>query len=120
MNLKNTLLLLSLALVLTSCTNDSTSDLTEVIPADETITFSRVRTIMQSNCTSCHGATPTSGAPNSLLTYDDVKTAILESDLIGRISVENGGDGLMPEGGPRLPQTTIDLVIKWQADGFQE
>lgn len=120
MNFKNIQLLPSLALVLISCTNDSTNDLTEVIPVDETITFSRVKTIMQANCNSCHGTTPTSGVPISLVTYDDVKTAILENDLIGRMSIENGGDGLMPEGGPRLPQTTIDVVIKWQADGFQQ
>jgi len=120
MNLKKALLLPSLALVLISCTNDSTNDLTEVVPVDETVTFNRVKTIMQANCNSCHGTIPTSGAPISLVTYDDVKTAVLENDLIGRMSIENGGDGLMPEGGPRLPQTTIDVVIKWQTDGFQE
>lgn len=120
MNLKKALLFPSLAIVLISCTNDSTNDLTEAIPVDETITFSRVKTIMQANCNSCHGTTPTSGVPISLVTYEDVKTAVLENDLIGRMSIENGGGGLMPEGGPRLPQTTIDVVIKWQTDGFQE
>ncbi|RZK12619.1 MAG: hypothetical protein EOO46_02485 [Flavobacterium sp.] len=120
MNFKKTLLFPSLALVLVSCTNDSTNDLTEVVPVDETITFDRVRSIMQANCNSCHGTNPTSGVPISLVTYDDVKTAVLENDLIGRMSIENGGGGLMPQGGPRLPQTTIDVVIKWQAEGFQE
>lgn len=120
MILKKTLLFASLALVFAGCTNDSTNDLTEVIPVEEIITFSRVKTIMQANCNSCHGTNPTGGVPISLVTYDDVKTAVLENDLIGRMSIENGGDGLMPEGGPRLPQTTIDIVIKWQEDGFQE
>lgn len=120
MNFKKTVLFPSLALILLSCTNDSTNDLTEVIPVDEVVTFARVKTIMEANCNSCHGTIPTGGVPISLVTYEDVKTAVQENDLIGRMSIENGGDGLMPEGGPRLPQTTIDVVIKWQADGFQE
>lgn len=120
MNLKKTLFFPSFLLVLAGCTNDSTDDLTEAVPVNETVTFSKVRAIMQANCTSCHGSIPSSGAPISLVTYEDVKTAILENDLIGRMSIENGGGGLMPEGGPRLPQSTIDVVIKWQADGFQE
>ncbi|MDR6967032.1 putative membrane protein [Flavobacterium arsenatis] len=120
MNLKNTLLFTSLVLVLISCTNDSTNDLTEPLDINQTVKFSSVQSIMQNNCNNCHGNPTSGGAPISLVTYNEVKAAVLESDLIGRMSIENGGDGLMPEGGPRLPQTTIDVVIKWQADGFQE
>jgi len=120
MDFKKIVLFSSLAFISINCTNDSTNDLTEVLPVNETVKFSSVQSIMQNNCNSCHGTVPTSGVPISLVTYEDVKTAVLENDLIGRMSIENGGDGLMPEGGPRLPQTTIDVVIKWQADGFQE
>ena len=120
MNYKRIFLFPSLALAFISCTNDSTDDLTEALPVNQTVKFSSVQSIMQNNCNTCHGNPTSGGAPISLVTYDEVKTAVLESDLIGRISVENGGDGLMPEGGPRLPQTTIDVIIKWQTDGFQE
>lgn len=120
MNLKKILVFPAIALVFTSCSNDSTDDLTEALPANQTVTFNNVKAIMQNNCTSCHGSSPTGGAPMALVTYDDVKTAILENNLIERMSIENGGSDLMPQGGPRLPQTTIDVVIKWQTDGFQE
>lgn len=121
MNLKKTLIFPALVLLLASCSNDSTDDLTETLPVDQMVTFnSNVKAIMQNNCTSCHGTNPTGGAPMALVTYDDVKTAVLENNLIERMSIENGGPGLMPLGGPRLPQTTIDVVIKWQTDGFQE
>ncbi|WP_035694103.1 c-type cytochrome [Flavobacterium soli] len=120
MNLKNTLFLATLTLFFLSCSNDSTDDLTEVIPVDQTVKFSDVKSIMDNNCNNCHGNPTTNGAPISLVTYDNVKTAIEQHGLIERMSIENGGDGLMPQGGPRLPQATIDVVIKWQTDGFQQ
>lgn len=121
MNLKNTLILPALVLLLTSCSNDSTDDLTQPPPVDQIVTFnSNIKAIIQNNCIYCHGDVPSNGAPMSLVTYENVKTAVLERNLIGRISTENGQPGLMPNGGPRLPQSTIDLVIKWQSEGFQE
>jgi hypothetical protein len=40
--------------------------------------------------------------------------------LLTRISLENGNSSLMPKGGPRLPQTTIDIIKKWEQDGLLE
>ena len=53
-----------------------------------------------------------------LTTYDDVKNAILTRGLIDRISRTQGSGGMMPNGGTRLPQATIDKIIRWQTDGF--
>ena len=56
----------------------------------------------------------------SLVTYAQVKDAVQNQGLIDRITRQNGQSGLMPLGAPRLPQTTIDVVIQWNADGLQE
>ena len=56
----------------------------------------------------------------SLATYDMVKEAVLNRDLLDRINRNPGDDGLMPLGGPRLPQQTINLLFKWQEDGLLE
>jgi hypothetical protein len=40
--------------------------------------------------------------------------------LVDRISRAQGAPGIMPKSGTRLPQATIDKIIKWKTDGFQE
>jgi len=104
-----------------SCTNHSESDLLEPIPEVDLITYNEhVKTIIDNNCIFCHGNPPTNGAPNSLITYDNVKSALENANLISRISVLAGEPGAMPFGGPRLPQNLIDLIIQWEADGLLE
>ncbi|WP_445455275.1 hypothetical protein [Flavobacterium sp. HNIBRBA15423] len=108
------------SLLLTSCTNDSESDLIEVTN-EETITYTNyVKNVIDTNCIVCHGTTPSNGAPMSLTTYAFVKDAVLNRGLLSRISREQGAQGMMPNGGTRLPQTTIDAIIKWQTDGLLE
>lgn len=121
MHLKK-ILFLSLATGLfSSCTNDSTSDLINSEPLPEKVSFAtNIKSITDNNCIVCHSATPISGTDLSLDTYAKVKDAVLNRNLIGRISMEEGSSILMPQGGPKLPQNTIDLIIKWQEDGLQE
>jgi uncharacterized membrane protein len=109
----------------TSCSNDDSSSLSNPVKPSESgqdvilSTYtSNVKSIMTSNCISCHATTPINGAPFSLTTYNDVKTNIV--DIINRISRAQGASGLMPQGGNRLPQTTIDQIVKWQSDGLKE
>lgn len=107
--------------LITGCTNDSASDLTEETPIVENVTYAKdVKPIIDANCIACHNAPPINGAPMPLMTYENVKQAVKVRGLIGRISRENGQAGLMPNGGPRLPQEKIDLIIRWQDQGFQE
>ena len=56
----------------------------------------------------------------SLVTYSQVKESLLNGGLLDRISRQTGESGLMPQGGPRLPQNSIDVVTQWQTDGLQE
>lgn len=102
------------------CTSDSLSDLTEVDNITEVKYNQTIKSIIDNNCINCHGATPTSGAPNSLHTYELVKDAVLNLDLIDRISRAEGTPGFMPLGGSRLSQSDINKVIQWNADGLME
>jgi hypothetical protein len=54
-----------------------------------------------------------------LLTYDNVKEAVENRNLIGRISSQDLSF-VMPFGGPRLPQNLIDAVIQWEENGLLE
>lgn len=101
-----------------SCTNHSEIDLTNPIQTGTTKYSTDIKSIIDNNCISCHGAVPQFGAPMSLTTASAVKEAIENRNLIGKISRPDGAAGLMPYGGPRLPQNTIDKIIDWKASGY--
>ena len=111
-----TILLGSLTFI--SCSNDSENDLIE-LPVQQKVTYTNyVKAVIDTNCIICHGATPSNGAPMSLDTYINVKEAVENRGLLDRISREQGAQGMMPSGGTRLPQSTIDEIKKWQTDGL--
>ena len=116
--MKNTILCaIFILFIASSCTNDNSSTLTEPAIPSGLITYNNnVKGIINSNCISCHASVPTNGAPFSLTTYDDVKSKI--ASVKNRIVKAEGDSQLMPEGGPRLPQTSIDIIVKWQSDGL--
>jgi mono/diheme cytochrome c family protein len=119
--LKIKYLFIPLILLSLSCTNHSEDDLIIKIENPILVTYEQnVKSIINNNCIICHGSTPSNGAPMSLTTYNQVKDAVLNRGLLDRISRTTGEPGLMPNGGPRLPQQTIDIVIKWNSDGLLE
>ncbi|WP_395062000.1 hypothetical protein [Flavobacterium sp.] len=121
MNPKALFIALSLTFIFSSCTNDSTNDLIDATPVLGVVKYNQnVKSIIDANCISCHGAVPTNGAPMSLVTYNQVKNAMLNNGLLDRISRQNGEIGVMPLGAPRLPQNSIDIVSQWSTDGLQE
>ncbi|MFA9191896.1 cytochrome c [Flavobacterium sp. FZUC8N2.13] len=122
---KNLFQLLVCTSFLMACSTDNPDTLMEDTPTPPTggttITYRQnVKSIIDNNCISCHGATPRNGTSLSLSTYAQVKNAMENRGLLNRISLNNGNSALMPQGGPRLPQTTIDVVAKWQQDGLLE
>ena len=113
--------LLAVIFTFSSCVNHSIDDLTEPIPPVDFVTYNEhVKTIIDNNCIFCHSSPPVNGAPNSLITYDQVKNSVLNTNLIGRISAQTGETGAMPFGGPRLPQNLIDIITQWETDGLLE
>ena len=121
MYIKKLLFIPLISVLLVGCTNDSTSDLINIEPLPEVVTFNAdIVSVTGTICIQCHSATPIPGTTLSLDTYEKVKDAVMNKNLIGRISMQEGSSSLMPQGGPKLPQNTIDKFIKWQEDGLQE
>ncbi|KAA1244127.1 hypothetical protein [Aquimarina sp. RZ0] len=102
-----------------SCENDSENDLIEVVTVPLVTYENSVKAIIDGNCISCHNDPPINFAPMPLLTFDQVKEAVDNRGLLDRVSSEDISF-LMPAGGPRLPQPTIDVMIQWNTDGLLE
>ena len=114
------IMILSLILIFLGCTSVSEEDLIDATPIPETIAYNvEVKPIIDNNCIICHSNPPQNGAPMPLVNYENVKDAVENRNLIGRISSEDPVF-LMPFGGPRLPQNLIDIVIQWNEDGLIE
>lgn len=121
MNSKKRIALFLFTGLLFACSNDNPETLIDSTPILEEITYSKnIKSIIDNNCISCHAQVPINGAPMSLVTYEQVRNAVQNRGLINRISLDNGNSLLMPQGGPKLPQPTIDLVINWEQDGLLE
>ncbi len=114
-------LLLIGSMTLYGCTANTFDDLEPVQTNEvETVTFQDIKFVFDNICQQCHSNPPQNGAPMPLVTFDNVREAVQNRGLLDRISRPDGAPGLMPLGGPRLPQTTIDLIMQWNDDGLLE
>jgi len=105
------LLIFFLLFAISSCSSDDSVD----PPANNGVTYTgNVKAIIDANCLNCHGNPPTNAAPMSLLTSAEVKEAIQNRNLIGRI--ENGT--MPPAGNPDLSAAQIQAVKDWEANNF--
>ncbi|MBK5213296.1 MAG: hypothetical protein JJE55_06525 [Flavobacteriaceae bacterium] len=108
--------------IMVSCTTSTYDDIEEIQIENqgELVTFQDVAFVFENICTACHSNPPQNGAPMPLTNYAEVKNAVETRGLLDRISRNEGEDGLMPLGGPRLPQQQIDLITQWNLDGLLE
>ena len=118
--LKLTLLLMTCVILQYGCANDSSSDLIDGSNVGAITYTNTTKSIFDNNCIPCHATVPVNGAPMSLTTYEFVKSAVLTRGLMDRISRPQGSQGMMPNGGTRLPQTTINKVFQWAQNGLPE
>lgn len=98
-----------------SCSSNNIDD--DEIPLNNNkVTYSdTVKTIIDNSCLNCHSSPPVNGAPMPLITYQYVKAAVENRDLIGRI--ENGS---MPSSGNKLTAIQIKAIKDWEIGGFAE
>lgn len=103
-------------LVVFSCTTAEIPLDEEVGPIDEVITYvGDVKAIIDNNCTTCHGTvSPQAGL--SLVTYQQVRNAAENGNLIPRM---NNATNPMPPSGV-LPAATRAIIDAWANDGFPE
>ncbi|MEZ4857910.1 MAG: hypothetical protein R2781_03795 [Flavobacteriaceae bacterium] len=112
-------ILLFFGIISLSCSNHTLDDVIEPLQeTPELVTFQDVKFIFDNICQQCHTNPPQNGAPMPLVTFENVREAVLNRGLLFRISRNEGDPSLMPFGGPRLPQSSIDLIFKWEEDGL--
>ncbi len=117
--------LLALSLSIYSCSNDSEDDFVPATtqsgdpdPDSSGLNYTDdVRPIIQTSCVGCHASPPVNGAPFALVNFAQVNQRA--TGILNRMSLQNGAAGAMPPSG-RLPQSTIDVIEQWIADGKQE
>ena len=115
-------LLFIFSFTLLGCTSSTYDDIEDPAEENQTelVTFQDVAFVFENNCIVCHNNPPQNGAPMSLTNFSEVKDAVENRGLLDRISRNEGEQGLMPLGGPRLPQHQIDLIVQWNQDGLLE
>lgn len=117
--MKKMIALLFLLSLLISCSNTSTEDLIDNTPITETVKYSSdIFPIVESQCLSCHNDNFPSGN-NSYSTYSQFREATENGNVIDRITRDPGDPLIMPQGG-QLPQSSINLILQWEVDGYLE
>jgi len=97
--------------IFTACSSNNDN---VIPPTNNDATYSgSVKAIIDSNCLNCHSNPPVNGAPMPLTTYEEVREAVENRDLIGRVE-----DGTMPPGGSDLSTAQVQAIKDWQTDGF--
>lgn len=102
------------SLLIVSCESNTYEELGKTPEATSSgpTYVTNIKPIITANCISCHNSTASSQMPQ-LDSYEDLKSAVINRGLIALI--ESGG---MPKNGPRLPQSSIDLIKTWVANGY--
>ena len=120
--LKKTLLVLGYCVLSIACTSNTYDDVSDANnePPPDLVTYQQVKPIIDNACLNCHANPPQNAAPMPLVSYQNVREAVLNRNLINRISLPESNGALMPPGGPRLPQASIDLMVEWVNDGLLE
>ncbi|RYD92370.1 MAG: cytochrome c [Sphingobacteriales bacterium] len=107
------------ALALYSCDSHTYDEIGEEIIIEGPVTYNaNVKSIIDNNCVMCHSQQG-SASFRPLTTYSQVKAAVEEAGLLNRIQLQNGEPGVMPSTG-RMPQSNIDVILEWNADGLLE
>lgn len=109
------IILFACAAFLGSCTTRTYEEISETETSTSPTYTGNIEAIIQTNCVSCHSA---GGRFPTLETYDQVKEATQNGDLICRIDQTQSCGSVMPRQGA-MPRPTIDMIILWQKEGYK-
>lgn len=115
MKKSNLLLIAFLFVFIFACSSGSDDDPGGNPPGNDVTYTINVKPIIDSRCISCHSNPPTNNAPMSLVTYNNVRSAVTGRDLIGTVE-----SGAMPPTGADLSNAQIQILKDWQEGGFKE
>lgn len=106
-------------LTLSACDSSTFDEISEEMPVMEEVTYNEhIKPIIDANCIECHNPTGVSSF-RPLTNYTEVKNAVLDTNLLERIQMQNGETGQMPQTG-RMPQGLIDMILQWNQQGLLE
>ena len=108
---------ITFAVLLMACSSSSDDDMTPTPDPNAKVTYNgNIKSLISSNCGSCHGSTPSNGAPSSAAfdTYAKVKAAA--NNIITRT---NSAANPMPASG-LMSTANRNLIKKWKSDGLLE
>lgn len=115
--MKKYIYLSGIILSLCSCESNTYESLEEPTVIVGKVTYNaNAKSIIDQNCIGCHSS---GGSLIPLETYDQVKDAMTNTDLLDRIQRQNGTPGIMPRAG-RMPQDKINTILQWNTDGLLE
>ncbi|SHG87176.1 hypothetical protein [Flavobacterium defluvii] len=115
--MKKYILLSGLILSLYSCESNTYESLEEPEVITGPVTYTaNVKSIIDANCAACHNS---EAEIIPLETYAQVKSAVLNTNLLDRIQRQNGTPGQMPKAG-RMSQDKINTILQWSTDGLLE
>ncbi|CAD0009220.1 hypothetical protein [Flavobacterium chungangense] len=113
---KNIVLLLFICTAfLVSCTTRTYEEISESESSSSPTYTANVGPVIQLNCVGCHSAGRRSP---TLETYEQVRDAAQNGNLICRIDQTQSCGSVMPPGAP-MPRTTIDMILLWQKEGYK-
>jgi len=107
------LLLIFSALVLQFCSSSKNAATTR--KAGITYT-THIQPIIVANCSPCHF--PPKGNKKAYDNYNAVKGDI--NSILVRVNRNPGDKGFMPFKHPKLPDSTINVLVQWKKDGMLE
>jgi uncharacterized membrane protein len=115
--MKKLIYLIATTALLISCESRTYEEISDNTPITQQVKFTTdIKPIIDANCIVCHSANgPAAYQP--FTNYDLVKASI--DDILDRIQRPTGAPGKMPQGGA-LPQSQINIFLKWKADGLVE
>ncbi len=101
----------------TDASTDSAVDASGVCVPDRATWDSSIRAKVVAHCGTCHGETPTYGAPYSLMNYDALLAGAVGHRHVDAIAEQLATGAMPPPGAPAPLSESADAVTRWASCG---